>query len=72
MRELSMITADARLRPLEWHARGSGVGSIVLDVASNSEVLHVFTVDSGLIAAMELGEEADPTAGPSAAFTHRS
>jgi hypothetical protein len=41
------------------------------DVLSGSEVLHVFTVHSGLIAAMDLGDEADPTAGPSAAFAHR-
>ena len=39
-------------------------------VLSDSEVLHVFTVDSGLIAAMELGDEADTTR-PSAAFAHR-
>ena len=42
------------------------------DILSDSEVLHVFTVSSGLIAAMDLGDEADPTAGPSAAFAHRS
>src|SRR5271155_5284180 len=41
-------------------------------VLSDSEVLHVFTVNSGLIAAMDLGDEADPTAGRSAAFPHRS
>jgi hypothetical protein len=41
------------------------------DVLSDSEVLHVFTVKSGLIAAMDLGDEADRTAGPSAAFAHR-
>ncbi|HEX4168520.1 MAG TPA: hypothetical protein VHZ55_23910 [Bryobacteraceae bacterium] len=41
------------------------------DVLSDSEVLHVFTVNSGLIAGMELGQEADTT-GPSAAFAHRS
>jgi hypothetical protein len=29
-------------------------------------------VNGGLIAAMDLGDEADPTAGPSAAFAHRS
>jgi hypothetical protein len=28
-------------------------------------------VKSGLIAAMDLGDEADRTAGPSAAFAHR-
>ncbi len=42
------------------------------DILSDSEVLHVFTVMSGLIAAMDLGDEADVTAGPSAAFAHRS
>jgi hypothetical protein len=42
------------------------------DVLSDSEVLHVFTVNSGLIAAMDLGDEADSTAVPSAAFAHRS
>jgi hypothetical protein len=48
------------------------VKSLRGDVLSDSEVLHVFTVSSGLIAAMELGDEADPNAGPSAAFAHRS
>ncbi len=42
------------------------------DVLSDSEVLHVFTMSDGLIAAMDLGDDADPTAGPSAAFAHRS
>ena len=42
------------------------------DVLSDTEVLHVFTVKSGLIVAMDLGDEADTTAGPSAAFAHRS
>src|SRR5471030_3320311 len=48
------------------------VKSLHGDVLSDSEVLHVFTVNSGLIAAMDLGNEAHPTAGPSAAFAHRS
>ena len=48
------------------------VKSLQGDVLSDSEVLHVFTVNSGLIAAMDLGDEADPSAGPSAAFAHRS
>jgi hypothetical protein len=43
------------------------VNSLQGDVLSDSEVLHVFTVNTGLIAAMDLGGEADPTAGPSAA-----
>ena len=48
------------------------VKSLQGDVLSDSEVLHVFTVNSGLIAAMDLGDEADPIAGPSTAFAHRS
>ncbi|MFZ0522752.1 MAG: nuclear transport factor 2 family protein [Candidatus Acidiferrales bacterium] len=48
------------------------VKSLQGDVLSDSEVFHVFTVSGGLIAAMELGDEADPTAGPSAAFAHRT
>ena len=48
------------------------VKSLQGDVLSDSEVLHVFTMSSGLIAAMDLGDGADPTAGPSAAFAHRS
>jgi hypothetical protein len=48
------------------------VKSLQGDVLSDSEVLHVFTVNTGLIAAMDLGDEADPSAGPSAAFLHRS
>ena len=47
------------------------VKSLEGDVLSGSEVLHVFTVNNGLIAAMDLGDEADKT-GPSAAFKHRS
>jgi hypothetical protein len=42
------------------------------DVLWDGEVLHIFTVKAGLIAAMELGDEADRTAGPSDAFVHRS
>ena len=42
------------------------------DVLSDSEVLHVFTMNGGLIAAMNLGDEADSADGPTAAFAHRS
>ena len=42
------------------------------DVLSDSEVLHIFTVKRGLIAAMDLGDNADPTTGVSAAFARRS
>lgn len=48
------------------------VKSLQGDVLSDSEVFHVFTVKGGLITAMELGDQPDPTAGPSAAFAHRS
>ena len=48
------------------------VKSLQGDVLSDSEVLHVFTVHNGLIAAMDLGNDANPNAGPSAAFAHRS
>ena len=48
------------------------VRSLQGDVLSDSEVLHVFTLSNGLISAMNLGDEADSTAGPSAAFAHRS
>jgi len=48
------------------------VKSLQGDVLSDGEVLHVFIVTGGLIAAMELGDEADPNAGPSAAFAHGS
>jgi hypothetical protein len=41
------------------------------NVLSDSEVLHIFTMNNGLIAAMDLGDEADAT-GPTAAFSHRS
>jgi len=48
------------------------VKSLQGEVLSDSEVLHVFTIKTGLIAAMNLGDETDSTAGPSAAFAHRS
>jgi hypothetical protein len=48
------------------------VKSLQGDVLSDSEVFHVFTMNGGLIAAMDLGDEGDPTTGPSAPFAHRS
>ena len=48
------------------------VKSLQGDLLADSEVLHVFTMNRGLIAAMDLGDEADANAGPSAAFAHRS
>ena len=72
---------DPHVEPLAITEGGGGkvrvrvhqlVKSLQGDVLSDSEVLHVFTVNTGLIAAMDLGGEADPTASPSAAFAHRS
>jgi hypothetical protein len=72
---------DPHVEPLEMTKEDEGktlvrvhqiVKSLQGDVLSDSEVRHLFTVNSGLIAAMDLGDEADPTAGPSAAFAHRS
>jgi hypothetical protein len=42
------------------------------DLLSDSEVLHLFTLNAGLIAAMDLGGEADAGGGPTAAFARRS
>jgi hypothetical protein len=72
---------DPHVEPLAMTGEAGGktrvrvhqlVKSLQGDVLSDSEVLHVFTVKGGLIAAMDLGEEADSNAGPSAAFAHRS
>jgi hypothetical protein len=72
---------DPHVEPLAMTEEGGGktrvrvhqlVKSLQGDVLSDSEVLHVFTVKSGLIVAMDLGDEADSNAGPSAAFAHRS
>jgi ketosteroid isomerase-like protein len=48
------------------------VKSLQGDLLWDGEVLHIFTVKTGLISAMHLGDEADPIAGPSAAFAQRS
>jgi len=47
------------------------VRSLQGEIISDSEVVHVFTIKSGLIAAMDLAGAADLTAGPSAAFSKR-
>ena len=41
------------------------------DVLWDGEVLHIFTMNNGLIAAMDLGDQANTTS-PTAAFSHRS
>ena len=48
------------------------VKSLQGDVLADGEVVHVFTVQGGLIAAMDLGDEVEANAGPSAAFAHRA
>lgn len=48
------------------------VKSLQGEVLSDGEVLHIFTVNAGLIAAMDLGGDVDSTAGPSAGFAHRT
>ncbi|HTX42823.1 MAG TPA: nuclear transport factor 2 family protein [Acidobacteriaceae bacterium] len=42
------------------------------DILSDSEVLHVFTMKNGLIAAMHVGDESGSAGGPTAAFAHRA
>ena len=48
------------------------VKSLQGEILSESEVLHIFTVNRGLIAAMDLTGEAYPSGRPSAAFARRS
>src|SRR5262245_54759403 len=62
---LAMTEADGGKTRVRVHQL---VKSLQGDVLSDSEVLHVFTLSGGLIAAMELEDEADPNDGPSAAF----
>jgi hypothetical protein len=69
---------DPRVEPLAMSEEDGGktrvrvhqlVKSFQGKVLSDSQVFHVFTMSGGLIAAMDLGDDTDPTAGPSAAFT---
>lgn len=71
---------DPHVEPLAINEESGGkirvrvhqlVKSLQGDVLSDSEVLHVFTMNRGRIASMDLGDKADPDAGPSAAFAHR-
>ena len=71
---------DPHVEPLAITEGGGGkvrvrvhqlVKNLKGDVLSDSEVIHVFTVKAGLIAAMGLGDEGGPTVRPSAAFEHR-
>lgn len=70
---------DPYVEPLAITEDGGTVGvrvrqlvkSFQGDVLSDSEVLHVFTMNSGLIARMDVGDQVDANAGPTAAFAHR-
>lgn len=71
---------DGHVEPIEITEEGGGkirvrvrqrVKNLHGDLLSDSEVLHIFTMSNGLIAAMDFGDQAD-TAGPTAAFAHRS
>jgi ketosteroid isomerase-like protein len=48
------------------------VRSLQGEVLSDSEVSHVFTLREGLIAALEMGENAEPAGGRSAAFVRQA
>jgi len=72
---------DPHVEPLEITESGNGkvrvrvhqlVKSLQGDVLSDSEVLHVFTMRVGLIAAMDIEGDGYATTGPSAAFAQRS
>lgn len=72
---------DPHVEPMAIVDEGGGkvrvtVHQVVRDlqgnVLSDSKVFHIFTMSSGLIAAMQLGNEADSAAGPTAAFELRS
>jgi ketosteroid isomerase-like protein len=71
---------DGRVEPLEINEEDGDkvrvrvhqlVKNLQGDLLSDSEVLHVFTMKGGLIAAMHLGDDVDTT-GPTSAFAHRS
>lgn len=72
---------DGHVEPLEIAEDDAGkvrvrvhqrVKNLQGEVLWDGEVFHVFTVKGGLIAAMNLGDEADSSDGPTAAFVLRS
>jgi ketosteroid isomerase-like protein len=72
---------DGHVEPLEITENVGGkvrvkvhqlVKNLQGEVLWDGEVLHVFTLNSGLIVAMDLGDEANSAGGPTAAFVHRS
>jgi hypothetical protein len=69
VKPLSMVEEDGGGTRVVVHQLVKSLGG---DVLSDSEVLHVFTIQNDLIAAMHIGDQDDPTAVPSAAFAPRS
>jgi hypothetical protein len=63
------ITEDAGRFHVRVHQL---VKSLHGDLLSDSEVLHIFTLTNGLIAAMDLGDTTEASSGPTAAFAHHS
>ncbi len=72
---------DPHVDPLALVAQDGGkvrvqvhqvVQSLEGQLLFEGEVVHLFTVVDGLIAAMDLGGEAGVDGGPSAAFAHRA
>ncbi|ABF41769.1 protein of unknown function DUF1486 [Candidatus Koribacter versatilis Ellin345] len=65
---LAITTEDGgRIRVRVHQLVKNLAGEVLLD----REVFHLFTMNNGLIAAMEIEDQPD-SAGPSPAFTHRS
>jgi ketosteroid isomerase-like protein len=71
---------DPLVEPVEIAEMGGGkvrvrvrqlVKSLQGDVLAEGEVVHVYTLRDGFIAAMHIGEEADAGGDASAAFVHR-
>jgi ketosteroid isomerase-like protein len=73
---------DPRVEPAEIAEVGVGgakfrvrvrqrVKNLQGDVLAEGEVVHVYTMRDGLIAAMHIGDEAEAGSGASAAFAHR-
>ena len=68
---------DPHVEPLSFTEEDGGnfrvkvhqlVKSLHGETLSDSEVVHVFSMNNDLISAMKLGEETDSAAGPSKAF----
>jgi hypothetical protein len=66
---LAMTVEDGGRVRVRVHQLVKSLGGQVL---ADGEVVHVFTVRDGMIAAMDLADAAEAGVGPSAAFAHRS